>query len=865
MTVEEMFIQLGFKVDQSSKKKVESDANALKGLLTKALGVIGIGLTLTGVKNFLSECNSIAAEVKATNTQFEQTFKTLDESGNAIADFSAQAKERLNQASQATGVSASRMKASFASLGAFAKTGGMETEQALDFAGRAAEAAADSAAYFDKSIEETMDVMKRLMKGNFTLDDNLGFQSTEATRDAQALEMYGKKYKDLLSWQQQEVILQQIINANMAQGAAGQAKREAGEYTNQVGELSENMKMLKANIGMIGLPIVLSVSQKISAVVQKVADFVGDVNDETSVAAKVQKELLYYMDKIETVISKVVQIGQRMIDTVGGNENAMKLLLAVIAAIAMQQYLPKIISMFTGFRDILHSVNLKAVALIAVIVGIFLIIEDFVGFLNGKDSLFGELLEANGFDQGEVREKILGFFDNVKGKIDEFVEWIKGVPEKVQQFFSDLINNPIVQHVGENFGSIFQSIIDHVQPIIDALQPLFDEFKTLFNVLKGDADKEDLGFVFRFIYEAVSGAVADIGAVLDACAGAFYAVFDGITAAADPFMDYITSMIDGIVKLLTGDWKGALDSFIEAWSLRLEYLGAFFGETFRTAGEMLNGSALGTILTAIGDTIEKIFNWVSELPDKIAALASSLQNLKIDLPEIPSVDDWLGDWKDPEKHPIIGGVYQKMTGQDSDGSDDVVKQAENTGKEVAAAVESSGKQAEQKAESTFGLLPDLSLDWGLHTVTNLSNGMLLGQDPLKQTVNLLAGIVTDNLGHSKPKAGPLKDDDKWGLHMMQNLANGIHSGMGVLGAAVNGAAMLMAAGGQGMMSLAGAGMANAGGYLGGGSSVTVIQNNNFSNQFSGGDRDNQVNAGRQMRRNADDTTAYLANALAYAK
>lgn len=74
MTVEEFFIALGFKTDKSSVSKAQSEAEALKGTLTKVLGAIGIGFSISGIKNFVQETASLAADMKATNTQFKQTF-----------------------------------------------------------------------------------------------------------------------------------------------------------------------------------------------------------------------------------------------------------------------------------------------------------------------------------------------------------------------------------------------------------------------------------------------------------------------------------------------------------------------------------------------------------------------------------------------------------------------------------------------------------------------------------------------------------------------------------------------------------------------------------------------------------------------
>ena len=479
MTVAELKAVIKTVMDEQSVSKVKNEASSISDWIKKAIGFAGISLSLVGVKNFLSECNSIAAEVKATNTQFAQTFKTLDESGEAIADFSKEAEEALENVSQKTGIMSSRMKASFASLGAFAKTGGMETAQSIDFAARAAEAAADSAAYFDKSIEETMDIMKRLMKGNFTLDDNLGFQSTQVTRDADALALYGKKYQELESYQQQEVILQQIINANMRMGAAGQAAREAGEYTNQIGEMSENLKMLKANIGMIGLPIVLSFTQKITAVTHHLKEYIGDVNDETSRAHRIQERLMHVMDRVESAISWIVDRGRTLVDMVGGADNAVRLLIGTVGVFLGLNALSRIGDGLKMISSLLDPVKLKVIATFGAALLLFLLIEDFIGFMNGKDSLFGDALEAAGYDADEVREKIANFFTEVQ---EDF------------QLITDKINE-----IGEALGNVFST--KDVDIFKDGVERLNGELERTVDFLKA---------IGEFFWDLARGNILDL-------------------------------------------------------------------------------------------------------------------------------------------------------------------------------------------------------------------------------------------------------------------------------------------------------------------------------------------------------------------
>lgn len=183
-----------------------------------------------------------AAEINASNAQFEQTFKGIEQ----IASSS------LNRIAEETGITATRMQDSYSSIFAFTKSVGAEQEQALNISERALKAAADSAAYYDKSIEEATETLQSFLKGNFENDAALGIAATETTRNAKANEKYAKSFKDLSEAQKVDVLLSMVEAGNEASGAMGQAAREADSWTNVTGELNEAWRLF---LGVIGDPL----------------------------------------------------------------------------------------------------------------------------------------------------------------------------------------------------------------------------------------------------------------------------------------------------------------------------------------------------------------------------------------------------------------------------------------------------------------------------------------------------------------------------------------------------------------------------------------------------------------------------------
>lgn len=180
-----------------------------------------------------------AADVKASNAQFEQTFAGVE----------AQARSALNAVADATGIAATRLQNSYTGVYAFIKSVGGDQATALNIAQRALQAAADSAAYYDRTVEDATETLQSFLKGNYANDAALGIAATETTRNAKANELYAKSFKDLTEAQKVDTLLAMVEAGNKASGALGQAAREADAWTNVTGEAADATRQLLALFG----------------------------------------------------------------------------------------------------------------------------------------------------------------------------------------------------------------------------------------------------------------------------------------------------------------------------------------------------------------------------------------------------------------------------------------------------------------------------------------------------------------------------------------------------------------------------------------------------------------------------------------
>ena len=141
---------------------------------------------------------------------------------------------------------------------------------------------ADSAAYYDRSLEETSESLQSFLKGNFENDAALGLSCTETTRNAAANKLYGKSFQELSESQKQLTLLQMVKDANALSGALGQASREADGWENVIGNLKEAWKQFLAIIGQPILQLTVNVIKQMTATITKMTEYAQNATNVLS-------------------------------------------------------------------------------------------------------------------------------------------------------------------------------------------------------------------------------------------------------------------------------------------------------------------------------------------------------------------------------------------------------------------------------------------------------------------------------------------------------------------------------------------------------------------------------------------------------
>nr|DAH45724.1 MAG TPA: minor tail protein [Caudoviricetes sp.] len=254
------------KIDSKGFDKGVKNINSSVSQLSSGLGAlktkIAAAFSVAAIVAFGKQALETAASVNAANSAMSQTF----------GEFEGAASAAISRVADESGILETRLKSLATGIYAFAKTSGMDSASALGMMKEALQVAADSAAYYDRSLEDTSETLKSFLKGNYANDAALGLSATEYTRNAAAMKLYGKSFQNLSEAQKQLTLLQMVKDANDLSGATGQAAREADGWENVIGNLKEAWKQLIAVIGQPVLKLAIPVVQSMTATLQRMTE-----------------------------------------------------------------------------------------------------------------------------------------------------------------------------------------------------------------------------------------------------------------------------------------------------------------------------------------------------------------------------------------------------------------------------------------------------------------------------------------------------------------------------------------------------------------------------------------------------------------
>ena len=428
-------------------RQAASFGDVLKANLLSNIILDGVKQLASAVKSMAGEFISSAAEVKAETSAFDQTFGNLGDTASAA----------IGRVASESGILQTRLNTLGSKIYAFARSSGGDTEQSMALMERALRAAADSAAYYDTSVEQATETLQSFLKGNFANDAALGLSATEATRNAAAMELFGDKYANLTEIQKQETLLKMVEDSQRLSGAMGQAAREADGWENVTGNLKETWRQFQAQAGTPFLENLIPLIQKVTAESQAWIDGV----DWDGFAATVTDFVSLILDNGDTIISLISGIGAGFVTW-----NVVSMVMGLVKAIQAAQKANEGMTAAQAALNVVMSANpIGAVitvvaALTATVITLWHTNED---FRNAVIAIWDKIKSVF-VGVGEAVKEL--FTQTIPNAVRTAVDTLASLPGKALQWGKDLIDN-FISGIKSKLSALADSVKGVAQTVRD--------------------------------------------------------------------------------------------------------------------------------------------------------------------------------------------------------------------------------------------------------------------------------------------------------------------------------------------------------------------------------------------------------------
>ncbi len=633
----------GVKNINSSVSKLSSGLGALKTKIVAAFSTAAIVA-------FGKQALETAASVNAANSAMSQTFGELEGAASAA----------ITRVADESGILETRLKSTATGIYAFAKTSGMDSATALGMMEDALQVAADSAAYYDRSLEDTSETLKSFLKGNYANDAALGLSATEYTRNAAAMKLYGKSFQNLSEAQKQLALLQMVKDANDLSGATGQAAREADGWENVIGNLKEAWKQLIAVIGQPVLKLAIPVVQSMTAALQRMTEV-------ANAAWQALKKLFGWEDA--DAIKSATKAQEQLTSAVEETSDAQKGALA-------------------GFDEI-QTLSDKTAETATASAGTDMPVEDLANIADKDGGKIPLEFDTSGIEDAvKAIQTVVG---RIKAILSSLARWAETTikPQFGKLFDAIAPALPAIQaKVQEAFSGLSGIASQAFAGVKTNIETMFSDVGTL---------AAPLGEYFTTqLPDFISAGITSIGTILLGLLDTFNMIFADILEAAQPFAEGFTSTILpvltefgtqalGTLTVVFGEVKDIFDSmweegiapffkrimkyWNEAWeSVKAVWKGhgqpIFDGinKTFKNMGDILK-NVWELFLKPVWENFMNTLDWLWEqhlkpLWDQVLEFVASLIECATAIYNNAIVP--IGKWLQAYLYPIIANVVNTI-------------------------------------------------------------------------------------------------------------------------------------------------------------------------------------------------------------
>lgn len=640
MTIRDIGILFGYKVNQSSEQKVEGSIKSLKSMASKVLGAVGITLSVAGIKSAIDGCVEVASSIEEMQNKFDVVF----------GDMRDEVDKWAQEYSDAIGRNKNDIKTYLADQQNLLVGFGMTRQAGAEMAEQMTSLALDLASFGNMDETASVNAMTKAVMGESEAAKTLGAVLNDSTR-AQAMATLGLKgtYDKLDQLTKMQVNYQAILQ--QSPDAIGDCQRSLDSYESTKKRYIAKLKEIKTIVGQFFLPTY----QKILNIGAKGLTMIRD-----------------WLQKLTDLTDKL-----------GGSQRVLSVLAAAFTAMLVAMNLKKIGAAINGFTNLARAIGHghgKALAFFAVFLLLALVIEDFISFMRGDKSLLGTMLERAGVDCEKLRQNIVGVWTKIKQAIGYIGEGIRNVVvpifegirtaavvafEKIQkavakvapgiaQFFESLSSGKVDKKawtdIGESIGRIAVGVVA-VIAAVKGISAIFGVITTVISVVKAVISVIKLAFV---VVKSIITVIKVVGAVISVLASAFGPVILAIAAAIaigvllwknwDKIREAAGNLLEGI-KTTIGNVRDAIVTGIQA---AIDWITSLPAEALKWGSDIIDGivsgiqSAVGRVGEAVKGVADKIKSFLgfsepedgplsdfhTYMPDMIDLMASGITSGK---------------------------------------------------------------------------------------------------------------------------------------------------------------------------------------------------------------------------------------------
>lgn len=632
ITVAEFINRVAFKLDKSSVDKVNGTIRDIKSTATKLLGTIGIGLSLTAV-------NALVEEFGRVNEQVRNSTAALGDQ--------ADIQKKIMEAAGATRSS-------------YAATAGIISDlihESPELFGNIDEAVKfnNAATMLFKSAGKTNEEISGLM---------------EAINKS-----FAKGYVD-------SETMSQLLEKSPE--AVELLNRKLGTTSDKLEELASSRAMTVADLKAAFVDNADAIEKKFGGIQYRITDaltvirnkwglWLSQMDTTMGITDKIARTMVKFSDTVMTGMNKARNAVVWLCDKLGGADKLFRLLAISVGTVFGVRSLATVYKFIAGLKNLdvaALKIKLKVAGIMAAIILLALLVEDFINFMQGNNSLLGSMLEKAGIDADRVREtiktawtKISGFlvgtwntikrvcgavFGGIKKFFDEHGEqigaalsnaWtaIKGVLTLVWRIIKTVAVSLFesLRFYWEKWGktilTAFQSVWSVVKTVFEnVLYLLIDVFSVFAALFARDWEGlwKNLKKLFTDLWNGILNVLSTIlTALWNVVSSVWSSIWGTISGIAAAIWESVTTAFINILNGVKSIVRNIKDSVVEGFTAAIDWIKSLPAQAFQWGADIISGvvdgikSAVGKVGEAVAGVAGKIKSFIGFSEPEIGPLS----------------------------------------------------------------------------------------------------------------------------------------------------------------------------------------------------------------------------------------------------